>query len=79
MTHPFHPLAGRSFELLALKHNWGEYRVVFRGATGEMQSLPAAWTDVAAPDPWLVVGQGRLHFRIPDLQAAVRWVRAQGR
>ena len=24
MTHPFHPLAGRDFEFVAYRQNWGE-------------------------------------------------------
>ena len=36
---------------------------------GEVHSLPAAWTDVEGPDPFLVIAAGRAHFRAADLLA----------
>jgi hypothetical protein len=32
-----------------------------------MCSLPATWTDVVGPDPFVVVSAGRSHFRPADL------------
>ena len=55
MTHPFHPLAGRDFELVACRQNWGEDRVHLHDENGRLFSLPAGWTDVAAVDPFVVV------------------------
>jgi hypothetical protein len=37
--------------------------------------MPASWTDVAAPDPFVVVAAGRAHFRTTDLLALVRLCR----
>ena len=34
-----------------------------------MRSLPAGWTDVEGPDPFLVLAAGRAHFRSADLLA----------
>ena len=31
--------------------------------------MPAAWTDVEGPDPFLVVSAGRASFRVEDLLA----------
>jgi hypothetical protein len=63
-------LSGRQFELVGYAHTWGEQRVFFR-RPGEAQvhSLPALWTDVEGPDPFLVIAAGRAHFRAPDLLA----------
>jgi len=36
--------------------------------------MPAAWTDVVEPDPFLVVSAGRSNFRIDDLLALVALV-----
>lgn len=41
--------------------------VYFFGAAGELASLPAEWTDVAAGDPFVVVSAGRSAFRTVDL------------
>ncbi len=40
---PFHPLAGREFELLGYAHTWGEHRAFYREAeSGRARSLPVA-------------------------------------
>jgi len=68
VVHPFHPLAGQSFELVGYSHGWGEQRVFFRLA-GEVRvrSLPAGWTDVEEADPYLILAAGRTHFRVEKL------------
>ncbi|MBI2764934.1 MAG: hypothetical protein HYX53_03375 [Chloroflexi bacterium] len=70
VVHPFHPWVGRTFELLGYAHTWGERRVFFRveGQTC-VRSLPASWTDVEGPDPFLVLAAGRSLFRVEDLIA----------
>jgi hypothetical protein len=69
VTHPFHPLAGRDFEFVVHKQNWGEDRVWLHDEAGKLFSLPAGWTDVAAPDPFVVVAAGRCPFTTDDLLA----------
>ena len=46
---------------------WGEKRVYFLDSSGHMQRLPAAWTDVAEEDPFVVVAAGRSPLRVEDL------------
>ncbi|HET8834472.1 MAG TPA: DUF5372 family protein [Gemmatimonadales bacterium] len=69
MTHPFHPLAGREFELVLRKANWAEDRVLFFDRDGQIRSVPAGWTDVDPPEPFDVVAAGRALFRTTDLVA----------
>ena len=69
MTHPFHPLAGRDFEFVACRQNWGEDRVHLHDETGQLFSLPAGWTDVAAPDPFVLIAAGRCPFTVTGLLA----------
>jgi len=52
VTHRFHPLFG----LVARRQNWGEDRVHLHDENGVLFSLPAGWTDVAAADPFVVIG-----------------------
>ena len=74
VTHPFHPLAGQRFELVDRYRTWGEDRVYYHTATGELKSLPAGWTDVDEPDPFVVIGAGRASFRPADLWAVVQLI-----
>jgi Family of unknown function (DUF5372) len=49
------------------RHNWGEHRVYFHNDQGRLVSLPASWTSVLPPDPFILVGAGRSAFRVQDL------------
>lgn len=75
MTHPFHPLFGREYDLVEYRHCWAEDRVFYVAETGEVRSLPARWTSAVADDPAVVVSAGRSHFRIADLVELVKLVR----
>ena len=67
VTHPFHPLRGRVFQLIECRQTWGEYRVYFQDDAGQLARLPRQWTDLVADDPAVMVGAGRAHFRYDDL------------
>ena len=67
MTHPFHPLFGRGFEFVVHRQNWGEDRVHLHDENGVLFSLPAAWTDVAALDPFVVIAGGGCPFAMTGL------------
>ncbi|MGH9434296.1 MAG: DUF5372 family protein, partial [Terriglobia bacterium] len=72
VTHPFHPLTGREFELVGFAHTWGEHRVFFQepGQT-RVRSLPASWTDVEGPDAFRTMAGGKSFFRPEDLLGLV--------
>ena len=63
VTHPFHPLKGKSFELLAVRNNWGGDRVSYLGTDGRLRTLPLEWTDVHEPDLVVTIGADRAFFR----------------
>jgi hypothetical protein len=67
VTHPFHPLSGREFELQTYKQAWGEDRVYFKDAKGRLRRMPVGWTSVAEPDGFQVTAAGRCRFRTDDL------------
>ena len=69
VTHPFHPLAGQEFEFVKRRKNWQLDRVYYFDAAGALVTVPADWTDVVAPDPFVVVAAGRSPFRTEDLLA----------
>lgn len=79
MTHPFHPLCGREYELIQYRHFWSEDRVVYVDEAGEARSLPARWTSAVAEDPAVVVSAGRSHFRVADLVELAKLVRGTAR
>jgi hypothetical protein len=53
--------------LAAHGREWGEERVYYRDRNGRMRFLPARWTSLAAPDPFVLAAAGRAYFRLEDL------------
>jgi len=68
-----------SFQELEPVHQrfaWGEERVFFLDQeTHEVRSLPLAWTNLALPDPFLVVAGGKAVLRFSDLQQLAKFLR----
>jgi len=60
-------LYGQQFEILAYRHNRGEYRVTFYETPDRVRALPAAWTSLAPSDPSVILAAGRAAFRVADL------------
>jgi len=67
VTHQFHPLSGQSFEFVKRLQAWESDLVYFLDSAGELVSVPAVWTDLVAPDPFVVIAAGRATFRAGDL------------
>jgi Family of unknown function (DUF5372) len=67
VTHRFHPWFGREFEFVKRRKNWRDDRVYFFDEAGQLASLPAAWTDAVAEDPFVTIAAGRSPFRTADL------------
>jgi hypothetical protein len=74
VIHRFHPLFGREYEFVVHRQNWGEDRVHLHDENGVLFSLPAAWTDVAPVDPFVVLAEGRCPFATTDLLALAELV-----
>jgi len=77
VTHPFHPLLGCHFELVAVRRNWGEDRVYYHDEEGNLSLISRGWTSLAPQDPFVVAGAGRALFRIEDLLRLAELVRRQ--
>jgi len=55
------------FDLIDYKQTWGESRVYFYDLEGSFVRVPAAWTDIVVPEPFLTVSAGRSFFKPEDL------------
>ena len=69
VTHRFHPLHGREFEVIEVTAVQGVGRVHYTDDDGTLRSIRQAWTSVAAADPFVRVAAGRSAFRVSDLLA----------
>ena len=67
ITHPFHPLFEREFELVCIQSIFGRRRVYFHQDGERLWTVPLAWTDLAPPDCFREMAQGRSLFRPDDL------------
>ena len=45
--------------------------------TQQVRSLPLAWTNLALPDPFLVVAAGKAVLRFSDLQQLMQFLRGK--
>jgi hypothetical protein len=78
ITHPFHPLFGQEFGHFSEHSSRHGEQVWYERADGSIASIPRAWTDWAAPDPFSALAAGRAHFRperLAELAALVATVR----
>ncbi len=74
VTHSFHPLYQHEFELIDYRQNWGDHCVWFADAEGRLHSLPAAWTDAVAVEPFVAIAAGRSRLRVAELLELARWI-----
>jgi hypothetical protein len=72
ITHEFHPLFGRQFELAEYRLNWGEHRVYYFDEQGELALIPAQWTDVVPLDLFVSLSGGRSTLRTKELLQLVQ-------
>jgi hypothetical protein len=52
---------------VAVRQTWGESRVFYYDDAGVLAALPTLWTDVADPDAFVVMADGRAYCRMSDL------------
>ncbi len=74
VTHPFHPLYQRQFELLSYRKSWGRQFIDFQYDNGKTGAIPLAWTDADQADPFLTISQGRSVFRVFELLQLVELI-----
>ena len=67
VTHPFHPLSGRQLVCVGERYNRYGTRILLEVDDDVVCSVPRQWTDLVAPDPEIVIGEGRALFRVGDL------------
>src|SRR5208282_1178762 len=67
ITHPFHPFAGHLLPCIGERYNRSGKRLLLRAGDGTICSIPPQWTDLASPEPEVVIGRGRALFRFADL------------
>ena len=74
VTHPFHPLYQRQFELLSYRKSWGRQFIDFQYDNGNTGAIPLAWTDANQADPFLTISRGRSVFRVAELLRLVELI-----
>lgn len=67
MTHPFHPLRGQRFALVDRRRTWGEERVYYHDAAGQLHRICVQWTSLAEVDAFVQTSAGRSSLRVSDL------------
>lgn len=65
ITHPFHPLRGKQFDLVEHRCIFRESYVYLQDDSGQLREIPSAWTDFVAEDVFVRLAARRspLHSR----------------
>jgi len=75
VTHPFHPLSGKTLRVVTVRRNWGvPSQVYYHDEDGRLRGVPVAWTSLFPEDPVVTFGAGRAPFRLADLLELARLV-----
>jgi len=74
IIHPFHPFADRQLVCVGERYNRYGKRLLLRIDDHTICSVPPQWTDIAAVDPDIVIGQGRTLLRFVDLMELAQFV-----
>ena len=80
ITHPFHPLRGKQFELIEHKCIYAESYLFFYDPFGRLLQIPAVWTDFLKPDAFVeaAVGRSPLHAgRLLELAELLKHLRKE--
>jgi len=72
ITHPFHPQTGQEFDVVERRGIRDRDRIFYQDGSGCLRSISASFTNLAEPDPIVVLGGGRSCFRVADLLALRR-------
>jgi hypothetical protein len=67
VTHPFHPLFGREYEVLYFRQDWGYDRVAYLTESGAEATIPVSLPDLKARDPFVAIAAGRSRLRVEEL------------
>jgi len=67
ITHPFHPLLGNEYEIVARRCGWGEDRVFYYDSDGRLKSFLVNITDLFPIDGFTRISGGLSAFRLDDL------------
>ena len=67
ITHPFHPLKDKEFDIVNIKEYWGKKYVIFTFKEGDSKAIPIEWTDLEAEDLFKKISKGRSLFKTSDL------------
>ena len=65
---------GQEFLLVAERSSRHGDRVWYESTDGSVATIPRAWTDLAAQDPFVALADGKGHFRPEELVALAELV-----
>jgi len=71
VTHPFHPLFAQQLRCVGRRHNRHGERLLLQADDAAVWSVPPQWTDLASPDPEVVMSNGRALLRVADLMELI--------
>jgi len=79
ITHPFHPLSGKRFDLIEHRCSFGLSLLYFHDDYGRLREIPAVWTDFETGDAWVELAAGRSPLHAECLLELADWMQPLAR
>ncbi len=67
ITHPFHPLKDKEFNVVDIREYWSKKYVIFTLNDSNSKAIPIEWTDLEPEDLFQKISNGKSLFKISDL------------
>lgn len=78
VTHPFHPLSGKQFDLVEHRCIFAQSYLYFHDECGHLREIPAIWTDFMKADVLVEMAGGRSPLHAGCLWELAKLVRHLG-
>ena len=79
ITHPFHPMKGKTFKFFERKIIWGDDRILYEKEPGHKASIPTNFTNISEEDPFIAVSNGRSHMTFDSMISLFEIIKAIGK
>ncbi len=74
MMKTYPSFLNKDYGIVGYRRSWGHECVDLHDEHDQLITIPLAWTDAAAPDPFVVKASGRSYFRTEDLIRLVHFI-----
>lgn len=76
ITHPFHPMKGKTFGLIERKLVWCDDRILYLDKDSNLRLIQTNFTDIYEEGPFVAISNGRCDITFDSLVSLVNIIKA---